>query len=154
MRCWCAGGAQRAYREVTQAGEYLRGGSFAELGSVFVVGEVADVVKCLDPPVVPDQVGEAFGSGLGGGEGGDAQCGDGGGEGPAQVVDVAFDQEHLLGVGGKIARIAARECRTPRRLRGSGTRLRHSSRRPQSAASTWKSSAVTAVRDSTARVAD
>lgn len=38
------GGTQRAYREVTQAGEYLRGGSFAELGSVFVVGEVADVV--------------------------------------------------------------------------------------------------------------
>src|SRR6185437_4840526 len=99
MRCWC--GRWCAGRLLPGCGgrRGFGGGACAELGSIFVVGEVADVVECFDCPVVSDEVGEAFGSGLLGGQGGDAQGGDGGGETPAQVIDVAFDQERLMGVG-------------------------------------------------------
>jgi hypothetical protein len=53
-----------------------------------------------------------------------------------------------------IANTTATECRTPRRFRGSGTRPSTSSNRLHSAASTGSSSAVAAVPESTAKLAD
>ena len=54
-----AGEAVQADHEVAQRGHDLRAGAGADLGSVFVVGDVADPVEpVLDLPVAADPRGE------------------------------------------------------------------------------------------------
>ena len=88
--------AQGADGEVAQAGHHSGSGAGADLGSVFVVGDVADPVQpVLDLPVAADVSGQLSGAGLVGGEAGDALGDLLAGALPVQAADVAADPEHL-----------------------------------------------------------
>jgi hypothetical protein len=50
--------------EVAQGGHDLRAAAGADLGGVFAVGDVADMVQGLDLPVAADPAGELGGRGL------------------------------------------------------------------------------------------
>src|SRR5881394_1905411 len=63
--------------EVAQGGHDGGAVAGADLGAVFAVGDVADVMQGLDPPVVADPAGQFVGAGLVGVQAGDGVDGDG-----------------------------------------------------------------------------
>ncbi|HSL09596.1 MAG TPA: hypothetical protein VK887_16700 [Pseudonocardiaceae bacterium] len=68
-----AGEAEEADRDVSHGGHDLRGGAGADLGSVFVEGDVADMVLTVfDGPMSAVEGEDVGGVGLAGGEAGDA----------------------------------------------------------------------------------
>jgi hypothetical protein len=105
--------------EVAQADHDLGPVSGADLGGVFAVGDVADVVQGFDGPVTADPPGEVSGAGLGDGQAGDAIGGDGPPLAGGQRPDAAGDGDGLGRVregkpgrdgGGLIVRCSSRPC--------------------------------------------
>lgn len=127
--------------QVAQGGHGLGSAAGADLGGVFAVADIADVVQCLDLPVAADPGGELGGGGLVGVQAGDGvnrrvsgsrrtpraarTCGGASAtHSPTAVNDVAPASTAATAAINNDVRL----CRTPRGFRGSGTHARYSAR--------------------------
>jgi hypothetical protein len=84
--------------EVAQGGHHLGSVAGADLGGVFVVGDITDVVKHFDLPVAADPAGQLGRGGLGHGQAGDRVDGDGAPLPAGQGPDPAGQADGLGGV--------------------------------------------------------
>jgi len=84
--------------EVAQGGHGLGPVAGADLGGVFAVGDITDVVEHFDVPVAADPAGQLAGGGLGDGQAGDRVDGDGAPLPARQGPDPAGQAEGLGGV--------------------------------------------------------
>ena len=106
-RAWCLQAAamlacpaifKMPMAEVAQGGHDLGSAAGADLGGVFAVADVADVVQRLDLPVAADPGGELGGGGLVGVQAGDGVDGDGPPLPAVQGPDPAGEADGLGGV--------------------------------------------------------
>jgi hypothetical protein len=101
-RGWCRQAAAilvcPAVFKIAQAGHGLGSAAGADLGGVFAVADVAEVVHCLDLPVAADPGGELGGGGLVGVQAGDGVNGDGPPPPAVQRPDLAGQADGLGGV--------------------------------------------------------